>query len=153
MPSPWLMARKSGLYCRVFVPTDLRPILGQRFLVRALDARDKDQARLIAAHYALAVGDLFRLLRKELSMAKPKVEDIVRTIQSGGTRDAITFKAMILSPGSQPVDVVLDTAKDVKTFKKEFADAIAAPGGGTGYIPDIPASGYQRQSGGTNGGT
>ena len=60
MPFPWLIARKSGLYCRVFVPTVLRPTLGQRFLVRALDARYRDQARLIAAHYALAIGDLFR---------------------------------------------------------------------------------------------
>jgi len=143
VPSPWLFARKSGLYCRVFVPTDLRPTLGQRFLVRALDARDRDQARLIAAHYAVALGDLFRQLRRELSMAEPKVEDIVGTIHSGGTREAITLKGMVLSPGSQPVDVVLDNAKDVKTFKKEFPDAIAAPGGGTGYIPPIPAGGYR----------
>ena len=69
MPSPWLIARTSGLYCRVFVPTDLRPTLGRRFLVRALDARDRDQARLIAAHNAIALGDLFRQLRQHLSMS------------------------------------------------------------------------------------
>ena len=62
----------------------------QRFLVRALDARDRDQARLTAAHYAVALGDLFRQLRRELSMAEPKVEDIIRPIKSGWTRDAIT---------------------------------------------------------------
>ena len=39
MPSPWLFARTSGLYCRVFVPADLRPHLGQRFLVVHMDAR------------------------------------------------------------------------------------------------------------------
>lgn len=76
MPSPWLMARKSGLYCRVFVPADLRPTIGQRFLVRSLGERVRDQARLIAAQYALSIGELFRQLRKELSMAEPKVEDI-----------------------------------------------------------------------------
>ena len=143
MPSPWLIARKSGLYCRVFVPTDLRPILGQRFLVRALDARDRDQARLMAARYAVALGDLFRQLRGELSMAEPKVEDIIKTILSGGTREAITLRGVVLSPGSHPVDVVLDTAKDARTFKKEFPDLIQAPGGGTGYIPSIPAGGYR----------
>lgn len=143
MPSPWLIARRSGFYCRVFVPTDLRPTLGQRFLVRALDARDRDQARLIAAHYAVALGDLFRQLRRELSVAEPKVEDIIKAIRSGGTRDAITLKGMVLSPGSQPVDVVLDTAKDIKNFKKEFPDLIQAPGSGTGYVPPIPAGGYR----------
>ncbi len=84
MPSPWLIARKSGLYCRVFIPTDLRPILGQRFLVRALDARNKDHARLLAAQYAVALGDLFGQLRRELSMAEPKVEDIIKAVQAGG---------------------------------------------------------------------
>src|SRR5674476_257402 len=48
MPSPWLMARKSGLYCRVFVPADLRPTIGQRFLVRSLGERVRDQASLIS---------------------------------------------------------------------------------------------------------
>src|SRR5665647_1511936 len=62
MPSPWLMARKSGLYCRVFVPADLRPTIGQRFLVRSLGERVRDQARLIAAQYALGIGELFRAM-------------------------------------------------------------------------------------------
>jgi len=30
------MARKDGLYCRVIIPTDLRPVIGQRYLVRSL---------------------------------------------------------------------------------------------------------------------
>ena len=93
MPAPWLMARKSGFYCRVFVPADLRPTIGQRFLVRSLGERVRDQARLIAAQYALSIGELFRQLRKELSMAEPKVEDIIKAIQSGGTRD-LTLKGL-----------------------------------------------------------
>ena len=141
MPSPWLIARKSGLYCRVFVPTDLRPTLGQRFLVRALDARDRDQARLIAAHYAVALGDLFRQLRRELSMAEPRVEDVVRSILSGGTREAITITTQ--SANGTPVSVKMDTAKDLKNFKKEYPDAILTPGAGTGYIPPIQAGGYR----------
>jgi integrase len=141
MPSPWLIARKSGLYCRVFVPTDLRPVIGQRFLVRALDARDRDQARLVAAHYALAIGELFRLLRKELSMAEPKVEDILRTIQSGGTREAMTIRGLVSAEG-HPVEVVLDTPQDIKAFNKVFPGLIQAPKAGTGYVPPIPIGGY-----------
>ena len=68
MPAPWLMARESGLYCRVFVPADLRPHLGQRFLVRSLGSRDRDLACLLAARYALAIGEMFRQLHKELAM-------------------------------------------------------------------------------------
>ena len=89
MPAPWLIARTSGLYCRVFVPADLRPHLGQRFLVRSLGSRDRDHARLLAARYAIAIGDLYRQLRQELRMPEPKVEDIIKAIQSGGTRDLI----------------------------------------------------------------
>ena len=140
MPSPWLFARKSGLYCRVFVPTDLRPTVGQRFLVRALEARDRDQARLIAAHYAAALGDLFRQLRRELSMAEPKVEDVVRSILSGGTREAITITTV--SASGAPVSVKMDSAKDLKNFKKEYPGAILAPGAGSGFIPAMPSSGY-----------
>ena len=73
MPAPWLIARTSGLYCRVFVPADLRLHIGQRFLVRSLGSRDRDQARLLAARYALAIGEMFRQLRKELAMPEPKV--------------------------------------------------------------------------------
>lgn len=142
MPSPWLMARKSGLYCRVFVPTDLRPVIGQRFLVRALDARDKDQARLVAAHYALAIGELFRLLRRELSMPEPKVEDILRTMKSGGIREAMTIRGLVSAEG-QPVEVVLDTPEDIKAFKKEYPGLIQAPKAGTGYVPPIPIGAYR----------
>lgn len=142
MPSPWLIARKSGFYCRVFVPTDLRPVVGQRFLVRALDARDRDQARLTAAHYAVALGDLFRQLRRELSMAEPKLEDVIRTILSGGTREAMTIRGLVSNAG-QPVEVVLDTPKDVKAFKQQYPDLIQAPGGGTGYLPATAAGSYR----------
>lgn len=89
MPSPWLMARASGFYGRVFVPADLRPVLGQRFLVRALDARDRDEARLMAARLALAAGDLYRQLRRGLTMAEPKVSDVFASLQSGKARELI----------------------------------------------------------------
>lgn len=126
MPAPWLMARASGLYCRVFVPADLRPYLGQRFLVRSLASRDRDQARLIAAHYALAIGELFRLLRVELSMAEPKVADIIKSIQSGGARELIRVRRMQLPNGAVIEGVEVDTEGELQAVVKEASNAVPA---------------------------
>lgn len=128
MPSPWLMARASGFYCRVFVPADLRPVLGQRFLVRALDARDRDEARLIAARLALAVGDLYRQLRRELTMAEPKVSDVIASLQSGKARELI-IRGLQLPSGATVAEVQIDNAEDARLFKEEFGDAfkVASP--------------------------
>lgn len=126
MPAPWLIARTSGLYCRVFVPADLRPHLGQRFLVRSLGSRDRDQARLLAARYAVAIGELFRQLRRELTMAEPKVEDIIRTIQAGGTRDLIRVGRLHAANGTVLENVVVDTEQELAAVVKQ-ANAVAAP--------------------------
>jgi len=134
MPAPWLIARASGLYCRVFVPADLRPHIGQRFLVRSLACRDKDQGRLIAAHYAMAIGELFRQLRTELSMAEPKVSDIINTILSGGTRD-LTLKGLKAPNGTTVEEVVINDANDAKLFKEQFGSVFnPAPA-----PPQVPA--------------
>lgn len=123
MPAPWLIARASGLYCRVFVPADLRPHIGQRFLVRSLGSRERDQARLTAAHYALVIGEFFRQLRKELSVAEPKVEDIIKAIQSGGTRDLIRVGRMQLPNGAVLEDVEVDTEDELKTVVEQASAA------------------------------
>jgi integrase len=141
MPAPWLIARTSGLYCRVFVPADLRAHLGQRFLVRSLGSRDRDQARLLAARYALVIGELFRQLRRELSMAEPKVEDIIKTIQSGGTRDLI-LKGLKAPNGTTVDEVVINDANDAKLFKEEFGSVFnPAP-------PPPPVPSWVQSSGG-----
>lgn len=128
MPAPWLIARTSGLYCRVFVPADLRPIVGQRFLVRALGARDRDQARLIAARYALAIGELFRQLRRELSVAEPKVEDILKAIKSGGTRDlTLKVKGVVSPTGGMVEEIVINNDEDARLVKEHFPGLIAGP--------------------------
>ena len=73
MPAPLLLARESGFYCRVFAPAVLRLLVGRRYLVRALRARNRDEARLLAAQLAVAVGHLYRRLRGEVRMSEPKV--------------------------------------------------------------------------------
>lgn len=124
MPAPWLIARTSGLYCRVFVPADLRPHIGQRFLVRSLGSRDRDQARLLAARYALAIGDLYRQLRRELAMPEPKVEDIIQTIQSGGTRDLIRMGKLTLPNGAVIEGLEVDTEDELETVVKHASAAV-----------------------------
>ena len=128
MPAPWLMARESGLYCRVFVPADLRPHLGQRFLVRSLGSRDRDQARLLAARYALVIGEMFRQLRRELAMPEPKVEDIIRTIKSGGTRDLIRMGKMTLPNGAVIEGLEVDTEDELESVVKHASAAAPALG-------------------------
>ncbi|HYW57459.1 MAG TPA: site-specific integrase [Polaromonas sp.] len=130
MPSPWLMARASGFYCRVFVPADLRPHIGQRFLVRSLGSRDRDHARLLAARYALAIGDLYRQLRQELSMPEPKVEDIIKAIQSGGTRDLIRMGKMTFPNGAVIEGLEVDTQEELESVVKHANAAAPAPAPG-----------------------
>ena len=126
MPAPWLMARESGLYCRVFVPADLRPHLGQRFLVRSLGSRNRDEARLLAARYALVIGEMFRQLRRELAMPEPKVEDIIKAIQSGGTRDLIRMGKMTLPNGAVIEGLEVDTEDELKSVVKHASAAAPA---------------------------
>lgn len=133
MPSPWLMARASGFYCRVFVPADLRPVLGQRFLVRALDARDRDEARLIAARIALAAGDLYRQLRRELTMAEPKVSDVIASVQSGKARELI-IRGLRTPSGASVDEVQIDNADDARLFKEQFGDVFSRAASDTGGL-------------------
>jgi integrase len=99
--------------------------LGQRFLVRSLGSRDRDQARLLAARYAVAIGELFRQLRRELTMAEPKVEDIIKTIQSGGTRDLIRVGTMKLPNGAVLENVVTDTQEEFDAVVEHASKAVA----------------------------
>ncbi|HEU4665795.1 MAG TPA: hypothetical protein VFS55_17335 [Dokdonella sp.] len=58
MPKPFLLRRPSGLYARFLLPSDMRPLLGSRFIVRSLRGQTSDAARLRAAQlgYALAAA-------------------------------------------------------------------------------------------------
>lgn len=128
MPAPLLMARKSGLYCRVFVPADLRPLLGQRYLVRALGARDRDEARLIAARYALVVGELFRKLRREVLMAEPKVDDVIKALQSGSARELISVSNTHTAAGDDILTISMENDEDARIAKERFGLSFANVG-------------------------
>lgn len=133
MPAPWLIARKSGIYCRIFIPADLRPIIGQRYLVRPLGARNKDDARLLAAQYAWVVGELFCVLRQELSMPEPKgepsVEDVLRTLKSGTVREVITIKGWHNpTTGARIDELTLETPEDARIASRELGLSLTGHG-------------------------
>ena len=72
MPKPLLLTRPSGLYVRFLVPIDLRSQIGSRFLVRSLGHHRADQARLVAAALAVALSQVFRVLRRGGNMVDIK---------------------------------------------------------------------------------
>jgi len=57
MPKPLLLNRPSGLYVRFFVPKDLQPRVGTKYLVRSLQGVRADAARLMAAAFGYALRD------------------------------------------------------------------------------------------------
>lgn len=118
MPAPLLIARKSGLYCRVYIPADLRPLLGQRYLVRALGARNRDEARLVAARFACAIRELFCNLRRELLMPEPKVDDIIRNFKSGATRESIAITEKKSASGEYSRTITFDTEEEGQIIHK-----------------------------------
>lgn len=64
MPKPFFLRRPSGLYVRFFVPTDLQPLIGSRYLVRRLPPASIDLMRLTAASAAVALSQAFDRIRR-----------------------------------------------------------------------------------------
>lgn len=71
MPKPLLLNRKSGLYVRFFVPSDLQARVGSKYLVRSLQCVRADAARLMAAALGYALSKAFERLRMD-AMTEPK---------------------------------------------------------------------------------
>lgn len=72
MPKPLFLTRPSGLYVRFLIPADLRDAIGSRFVVRSLDGRRGDQARLLAAAYGVALSRAFDRFRRGDAMVDIK---------------------------------------------------------------------------------
>jgi integrase len=71
MPKPLMLQRPSGLYVRFFVPKDLQPRVGCKYLVRSLQGARADAARLMAVALGYALAQVFERLRRE-PMSEPK---------------------------------------------------------------------------------
>ncbi|WP_448670976.1 DUF6538 domain-containing protein [Pseudoxanthomonas mexicana] len=85
MPKPLFLTRPSGLYVRFRVPSDLRAQVGARFLVRSLRSYRGDDARLVAAVFAVSISRAFQALRQGTRMVDVKklLEDAQRRIDGG----------------------------------------------------------------------
>ena len=63
MAKPYLIARPSGFYARYRVPSDLRELVGSRFIVRPLYARTQAEAWLAAGSLGLLLSRAFQASR------------------------------------------------------------------------------------------
>ena len=112
MPSPLILARKSGLYCRFLIPADLRAAFGQRFVVRALHAHDRDKARLQAALLAIELSAVFSAARKGTGM---DVKQLLANIDPDKVRD-FGVKKITFPNGTVIEDVQINSDDDLKRF-------------------------------------
>lgn len=85
MPKQLFLARPSGLYVRFRVPSDLCVQVGARFLVRSLRSCRGDDARLVAAVFAVSISRAFQALRQGARMTDVKklLKDAQRRIDGG----------------------------------------------------------------------
>lgn len=112
MPKPLLLARPAGLYARFFVPTDLRAIVGTRYLVRSLGARRGDQARLVAAMMGMALCSAFDAMRKGIAV---DLDELLKRVRSGDVSE-LTLRDVKLPNGTRIAQAQLDTPADVSMF-------------------------------------
>lgn len=118
MPSPLLLARPSGLYVRFLIPLSLRPLVGQRFVVRPLRAPSGDAARLVAARMAVALSNAFELMREGLPV------DLKKTLDDAANkaREELTVGTLSLPNGAVLTGVEINTPEDRALFKAMVAD-------------------------------
>jgi hypothetical protein len=74
---------------RIRVPSDLRPHIGKREIVRSLKTTDYKRARLLEQQWAGHVAALFNLLRPNHSMMNPSEIDRIVALYLEGTIDAV----------------------------------------------------------------
>lgn len=136
MPKPLFLTRPSGLYVRFLVPADLRPLVGSRFIVRAMGGRRGDRARLVAAAQGVALSQAFDAMRQGAVMVdiKKLLEGAQRAVDSGHTNDwtASGVKVGRVNFGQVNVTGRQDTLDFIKTVQA----LLDSP---TNAVPEAPA--------------
>lgn len=117
MPSPLLLARSGGLYCRFLVPLDLRQAFGRRYVIRSLGQCPKDEARLIAAALAIELGIAFKAVREEHDV---DIDKLLRDLDPLKIRD---FGAKKVTVGGVTIEGVrIKSDDDLKRFNAFIAE-------------------------------
>lgn len=112
MPKPLMMSRSAGLYARFFVPTDLRALIGSRYLVRSLGNRRGDHARLAAATMGMALSMAFDAMRKGMTV---DLEELLEKVRSADIKE-LTLKDVMLPDGTRIAQAQLDNPADAVMF-------------------------------------
>lgn len=112
MPKPFLLARPAGLYARFFVPTDLRALVGSRYLVRSLGSCRGDHARLVAAMMGMALCSAFDAMRKGTAV---DVDELLQKVRNGEIHE-LTLHDVKLPNGTRIAQAQLDTPADAVLF-------------------------------------
>lgn len=133
MPKPLLLARPAGLYARFFVPTDLRAMVGTRYLVRSLGLCRGDHARLVAAMMGMALCSAFDAMRKGIAV---DVEELLKKIRDGDIYE-LTLHDVKLPNGTRIAQAQLDTPADAALFSDLMVRAGAGESSGD-VIPKMP---------------
>lgn len=133
MPKPLMLSRSAGLYARFFVPTDLRALVGTRYLVRSLGARRGDQARLVAAMMGMALCSAFDAMRKGIAV---DVDELLKKIRAGDIYE-LTLHDVKLPNGTRIAQAQLDTPADAALFGDLIARASTDEISGT-FVPKMP---------------
>lgn len=112
LPKPLLISRSAGLYARFFVPTDLRALIGSRYLVRSLGNRRGDHARLVAAMMGMALCSAFDAMRKGMTV---DLDELLEKVRSGAIKE-LTLSDVTLPDGTRIAQAQLDTPADAAMF-------------------------------------
>lgn len=112
LPKPLMISRSAGLYARFFVPTDLRAVIGKRYVVRSLGACRGDQARLIAAMMGMALCSAFDAMRKGMTV---DLDELLKRVRSGAIKE-LTLSDVTLPDGTRIAQAQLDTPGDAVMF-------------------------------------
>lgn len=86
MPKPFVFHRPSGVYVRLLIPAPLRPIMGQRFVVRSLGGLRQDAARLAAARMGYALRQAAAVFDAGEAMDKKLLEVALAAAARGDIR-------------------------------------------------------------------
>lgn len=112
MPTPLLLRRPSGVYVRFFVPGDLQPSVGSRYLVRPLHQPPGDRARVIAAMMGMALCSAFDAMRKGMTV---DLDELLKKVRSGAIKE-LTLSDVTLPDGTRIAQAQLDTPADAVMF-------------------------------------
>jgi len=120
MPAALLLARTSGLYCRILVPLALRALVGRRYLVRSLGTRDRDEARLTAALLAIEARAAFAAIEEHgEQVVNPK--DILKNLDPNAVRE-FGAKKITLATGTVIENPRIRNDDDLRRFNEFVAE-------------------------------